>query len=109
MTPLPIPQWLTALDTMDSALATATRSLDRAAERLELATAPSAGEGEPPVALDRIDARLRDWNERLKGADELTATVEKELTERAAAVERWHALFAQWEELLQKKQHVSPS
>jgi hypothetical protein len=87
---------------MEAALASATRGLDRAEDRWERAVAPSAGEGEPPGALARIDARLRDWEERVRAAAELTGTAENELTERTAAVERWRALFARWEELLQR-------
>jgi hypothetical protein len=101
--PLPIAQWQTALDRMETSLASATKALDRAEERWEMAVAPSAGEGEPPAALGRLDARLLEWEARLLAAEELTASVEKELTERAAAVERWRALFAKWEELLKRK------
>ncbi len=101
--PLPIAQWQTALDRMESSLTGATRALDRAEERWEMAVAPSAGEGEPPAQLGRLDARLDEWDARLRAAEELTASVEKELAERAAAVERWRALFAQWEELIERK------
>ena len=109
MSSLPIAQWQAALETMETALAAATRGLDRAEERLEMAVAPSAGEGEPPVALDRLDARLLEWEARVRAAEGLTAAVEAELAERAAAVERWRALFARWEELLQKREHVPGS
>jgi phage shock protein A len=100
---LPIAHWQAALDQMGSALATAARSLDRAEERFERAFAPSAGEGELPPAVDRLDARLRDWEERLRAADALTESVEQELTDRTGAVARWRAQFARWEELLQRK------
>ena len=100
MGPLPIAQWQAALDRMEASLATAARTLDRAEERWELAAAPSAGEGEAPPAFDRIDTRLQDWDARLRVADELTASVEAELTERASAVIRWRAHFAAWEQLL---------
>ena len=65
-------------------------------------------EGEPPAALGRLDARLQEWAARLAAAEGLTATVEKELVERAGGVERWRALFAKWEELLQRKESTSP-
>lgn len=103
MTPLPIAQWQASLDRMEASLASATRALDRAEERWERAVAPSAGEGEPPLALDRLDLRLQEWDARLRAADELTATVEQELAERAATVERWRELFARWEELLKRQ------
>ena len=99
---LPIAQWYDALEQMDGALSGAARALDRAEERWEMAVAPSAGEGEPPPALDRLDARLAEWEARLRAAEGLTGTVETELADRAAAVERWRALFARWEELLQR-------
>jgi hypothetical protein len=106
MTPLPIADWQVALDTMDAALAASLKALDRSEERWERAVAPSAGEGEPPVALDRLEASLQAWEERLRGADESVATVEQELTDRAAAAARWRALYARWEELLQQRPHV---
>lgn len=101
MTPLPIDAWTGALDAMDAALAAALLAADRRDERLELAAAPSAGEGELP-ALDRVAARLDRWDARLRAAAELTAAVEAELAARAAAVERWRAGFAGWEKLLQR-------
>ncbi len=107
MGPLPIAQWQAALDRMDTSLAAATRALDRAEERWELAVAPSAGEGEAPPALDRIDARLDEWDTRLRAADELTAAVERELGARAAAVAQWRKGFADWEELLKRKELTS--
>jgi hypothetical protein len=76
--------------------------LERAEERWELAVAPSAGDGEPPAALNRLDERLGEWESRLRAAGELTDAVERELAERVAAVERWRALFARWEERVQR-------
>ena len=108
MPSLPIAQWQAALDRMEAALAGATRGLDRAEERWEMAVAPSAGEGEPPAALARLDTRLQEWEARLEAADGLTVSVEKELAERAGAVERWRALFARWEELLERTESTSP-
>lgn len=108
MTPLPIDQWQAALDRMESSLLGATKALNRAEERLEMAIAPSAGEGEPPAALARLDARLREWDARLRAAAELTAAAETELADRAASVERWRALFVKWEELLERGENTSP-
>lgn len=102
MPTLPIDQWQTALDRMETALSAATKALDRSEERWDMAFAPSAGEGEPPVALGRLDARLDEWESRLQAAEALTTSVEVELAERAAAVERWRALFAQWEQFLKR-------
>ena len=108
MASLPIAQWQTALDRMESSLAAAARALDRAEERWDMAVAPSAGEGEPPPALDRLDARLLEWESRLKASAELTASVEAELADRAGAVERWRALFARWAELIKRRGITSP-
>ena len=108
MATLPIAQWQAALDRMESSLTAATRALDRAEERWEMAVAPSAGEGEPPPALDRLDSRLSEWEARLKAAEELTAAVEAELADRAGAVARWRALFARWEELIKRPGATSP-
>lgn len=107
MGPLPIAQWQAALDHMEMSLTAATRALDRAEERWELAVAPSANEGEAPPSLDRLDARLTEWETRLRAAEEVTASVEHELTERAAAVTRWRAHFAEWEELVKRKEHIT--
>jgi hypothetical protein len=107
--PLPIDQWQESLDRVEAALAAAAKSLDRVEERWEMAVAPSAGEGEPPAALDRLDARLGEWEAKLRDAEGLTAEVEKELAERAAGVERWRGLFARWEEVLQRGGSTSPA
>lgn len=104
---LSIEQWKDSLDQMEAALTSAVRSLDRAEERWERAVAPSAGEGEAPVALDRLDTRLDEWDARLRAAEAMTAAVESELAARAAAVSRWRALFAQWEELLERRVNTS--
>lgn len=101
MSQLPIADWHAALDRMDAALASATVALDRRDDRLERAVAPSAGEGELP-ALQRIDSRLADWETRLRAAEELTAAVEREIADRAAAVSKWRLLFSEWERLLQR-------
>ena len=64
---------------MDSA-SSSTRprgATDRAEERWERAGAPSAGEGELPPALDRLDVRLREWDAQLRAAEEVTSPVEK--------------------------------
>lgn len=104
MTPLAPNQWQTALDQMDSALQTASRALDRAEDRWERAFAPSAGEGEPPPALARLDARLEEWEAHLEAARAAAAAAEREFAERAETVDRWRALFARWEQLLQREQ-----
>jgi hypothetical protein len=107
--PLPTEQWQESLDRMESALAAAAKALDRAEERWEMAVAPSAGEGEPPAALDRLDARLGEWEAKLQAAEALTAGVEKELAGRAAGVERWRETFARWEEVLKRGGSTSPA
>ena len=99
---LPIEQWQESLDQMEAALTNATRALDRTEERWERAVAPSAGEGEMPLALDRLDARLGEWEARLKAAETLTTALESELAKRALGVSEWRGLFAQWEELLKR-------
>ena len=105
---LPIEQWQESLAQMEAALTNTVRSLDRAEERWERAIAPSAGEGEAPLVFDRLDTRLDEWEARLRAAESLTATVETELADRAAAVARWRELFAQWEELLKRGENTSP-
>lgn len=102
MPSLPIAQWQVALDRMDAALAAATKMLNRSEERWEMAFAPSAGDGEPPAQLVRLDARLQEWETRVSAAEGLTAAAEAELAERAAAVGRWREQFARWESSLQQ-------
>jgi hypothetical protein len=104
MKPLPSDQWQTALEHMDAALQTAARALDRAEDRWERALAPSAGEGEPPPALARLDARLGGWEERLEAARAAAAAAEREFAERSETVDLWRALFARWQQLLQREQ-----
>jgi uncharacterized coiled-coil protein SlyX len=102
MSSLPLDQWQAALDRIDASLSAATKALDRAEERFEMTFAPSAGEGEPPARLSRLDARLAEWEARVAAAEELVAAGEQELVGRLVAVERWRALFARWEELVQR-------
>ncbi|MBM3978751.1 MAG: hypothetical protein FJ304_00425 [Planctomycetes bacterium] len=109
MGPLPIAQWNAALDDMETALTGAARALERSDERWELAGAPSAGEGEAPVALDRLDVRLVDWEARARAAEGVTRAAEAEIADRAEAVGRWRALFAQWEHVLQQEQPTHPA
>jgi hypothetical protein len=108
MSPLPIAVWQESLDRMETALAAATKALDRAEERWEMAAAPSAGEGEPPAALVRLDARLQELESRLRSVAALSASVEVELADRAGEVGRWRVQFAKWQELLQQWESTSP-
>lgn len=101
-------EWQDSLDRMETALAAASKTLERSEERWELAVAPSAGEGEPPLALNSLDTRLGEWETRLQAADALRAVVEQELTNRTANVERWRGLFAHWEEVLKRGMEASP-
>jgi hypothetical protein len=103
---LPAERWQESLSEMEAALANAIRSLDRAEERWERAFAPSAGEGEAPAALGRLDSRVQEWEGRLQEAERLTAAAEAELAEKAVAVSGWLALFAKWEELLKQRDHM---
>ena len=87
MLTLPIAHWQDSLDQMEAALASAAQTLAGAEERWELAVAAPAGE--PHLAFDRLEARLREWEAHLQAAENLTASVEVELAERMAAVEQW--------------------
>jgi hypothetical protein len=108
MPPPPTADWQASLDRIEESLRAATRGLDRAEERWEIALAPSAGEGEPPVPLARLDTRLTDWEEKLRAAEELTLALERELAERARTLEEWRARFAKWAELI-KRREAAPS
>ena len=108
MPALPIAQWQAALDQMETSLDVSLRTLDRGEERWELAVAPSAGEGEWPPALARLDIRLHEWEQRIRSADGLAHTVECELTSGTAAVEQWRARFANWDALIQQREAPLP-
>ena len=109
MTPLPLDHWNESLAGMESSLTASLKALDRSEERWERAAAPSAGEGEEPAALERLDARLREWEARLRESEELAAAVGKEIAERSEGVERWRGLFAAWAELIKRQPVASPA
>ncbi len=100
--PLPVAEWTAALDRMTAALDEARAALDRhQAEWSELVDCPVTATT-PDSLLCRLEERLAHWDARLREADKLAETVERELVEREQAVNRWNDVFARWRELLER-------
>jgi hypothetical protein len=100
--PLPVAEWTAALDRMTAALDEARAALDRhQAEWSGLIDHPVTTTSPEPL-LHRLEERLAHWDARLREADELAETVERELLERERAVNRWSDVFARWRELLER-------
>src|SRR5438270_9663767 len=112
MASLPIADWLTALAQIETALGSAVADLDRyQAEWTGVLAEPRAAAN--PAAGDdrtaRLEDRLRGWDARLTAAEELAASVERQLDEPAAAVARWQQMFAGWRELIQQGATPQPA
>jgi len=105
MTPLPIADWQTSLEAMALTLAATLAALDRHeakwAAALAVGEPPAGGRGGDPH-IDRVEGRLRAWDERLIAAAELAAAVGKELADREAALGRWRETFTGWRETIQR-------
>ena len=106
MTPLPIADWQAALDAMEAALADTLTALDRYQAGWEYLlagpTPADPGGGAEPVALGRLEGRLREWDARLSAAADLAASVERELNDRESVVGRWQGMFTDWRESIQR-------
>jgi hypothetical protein len=57
---------------------------------------------QPEMLLAWLERRLTQWDARLTSAAELAGSVEKQLDDREAAVNRWHDVFVRWRELIQR-------
>lgn len=107
MDPLPIPEWQEALERMETSLKAAEKALHRSEERYELAWAPSAGDGELPIAWERLENRWAAWNQRLEQAERRVQDAESELHAATNSLESWRKRFADWQQLLQQQQSGS--
>jgi hypothetical protein len=105
MSPLPIADWQAALAEMDAALGATLAALDRYEAGW---TALLAGEVPPVesaahrVLLDRLEGRAGEWDARLQAAEELAASVERQLNDREAAVGRWREMVADCQRVIQQ-------
>jgi hypothetical protein len=100
---LPIADWQAALDRMDASLRRTVEALDEYhAKWAEALSSPAPRALLPVGDAGRTEDRLNAWDERLKAAAELAASVGKQLEDREAAVGRWRALFAEWQGGIQR-------
>ncbi len=104
---LPLPEWQEALERMETSLKAAEKALCRSEERYELGWAPSAGDGEFPIAWERLESRWAAWNQRLEQAEQTVHEAERELHAATNSLESWRKRFADWQQLLQQQQSES--
>src|SRR5437899_6505422 len=111
---IPMDDWLKSLDEMEVTLASTLASLDQHERKCGSIRADQPISREPPGVpsiaqshLSRMEARLGEWDTRLSAAAELAASVERELNDRQATIERWQELFNGWCGLLE--QHAKPA
>ena len=110
MPSLPLADWQASLDEMETALTATLSALNRYQTGWQQLLIEYATERDclpQPSAVDGIEARLQDWDTRLAAAEELAASVERQLTERESAVVGWQQAYTDWRELLQRRE--SPS
>ena len=96
MTQLPIAEWQSSLDGMETALGATLAALDRYQTGWESLLAEQASTAAESPTADHLEVRLREWDARLVAAAELAASVESELHDREIAVGRWHESFHHW-------------
>lgn len=102
MSPLPVAEWTAALSVMHDGVAAVLAEFDRTAPARDIVlTDPAPADG-LATPLERLEARLRDWDARLTAATELAAEVEREIAEREEAVARWRQTFERWREVIQQ-------
>ena len=96
--PIPIADWLHSLDRMEVTLASTQNALEqheRAWGQI-LHSSLHADSPETVAPLARFEARLGEWDARLSAVGDLAASVERELSDRQAAIGRWQELFNDW-------------
>lgn len=105
MASLPIADWHSALAEMETALDNALTALARYQvtwDNLLAVRGPSQTAGQDALR-ERLEARLREWDARLTAAAELAAVVEGQLSDREAAVGRWHESFTGLQEVIERE------
>ena len=95
MTALPIADWQSSLQEMETALGKTLAALDRYQAGWEKLLAKQAPATEQPT-VDQLELRLREWDARLIAAAELATSVERELHDRQTAVGRWQESLTEW-------------
>jgi hypothetical protein len=102
MSPLPIADWLAALERMTVSLDRMFVDLDRYQSVWAPVTDAPAAVSPPELLLAWLERRLSQWDASLTAASELAANVEQQLDDREAAVGRWQEVFVRWQELIQQ-------
>ena len=92
MPALPIADWQTSLDEMETALGSALAALDRYQAGWER----MLKEPEAPDAVGKLELSLGEWDARLQAAAKLADSVEGELNDRRDAVGRWQESIKLW-------------
>jgi hypothetical protein len=100
--PLPLAEWTATLDRMTVSLGRILSDLDRHQTDWSAVTDTPASAAAPELLLQYLERRLAQWDARLTEAGELAASVERELADREAAVNRWNDVFVRWRELLER-------
>jgi len=96
MTALPIADWQSSLQEMESALGNTLAALDRYQAGWEQLLATQAAPATKQPSVDQLELRLREWDARLIAAAELAVSVERELHDRQTAVGRWQESLTEW-------------
>jgi hypothetical protein len=102
--PMPIADWLHSLDEMETTLTATLSELDNY-ERTwgQSFTGPPVSDAtQAPQHLMRWEVRLEEWDARLSAAADLAASIERELSDRLAAIGRWQELFNDWRGLIEQ-------
>jgi hypothetical protein len=103
MRTLPTADWTAALDRMTVSLDQTLADLDRSRAVTSHVIDSHVKTSAQELLLEWLERRLAQWDERLNAAAELAASVETQLGDREAAVERWHDVLVRWKELIQRK------
>lgn len=95
---LPTADWLAALAEMDAAITTALAGLDAFEARWP--DTPVSVRTDSP--LEKLEARLSGWDERLVAAGRLAEGLERQFADGAALVGRWGEAFTTWRDRIQQ-------
>jgi hypothetical protein len=103
MPTLPTEEWTATLDRMTEAITRALIDLDRYQTGWSPLTETPATATPPELLLAWLERRLDQWGARLTAAAELAESVEQQLQEREDSLGRWHGLFINWRNLIERE------
>lgn len=99
--PLPVADWLTALDGMEVGLAAAAEALDR--HERTIVDWPAEPAMHDAGNLARLESRLDEWDARLAAAAGLVGTIKADLDAREGQLAAWHDRLAAWRVLIEQR------